>query len=52
MKIFSTILNLKSGHNFRMKNFKGALFRKNVGGVMVLFLFTSSDGDLYLYKVS
>ena len=27
-------------------------YSKNVGGVTVLFLCTSSDGSLYLYKVS
>ena len=34
------------------KEFQRALIRKNEGGVMVLFLCTSSDGGLYLYKVS
>ena len=34
-----------------MKNFKGASV-KNVGGVTILILCTSSDGGLYLYKVS
>ena len=29
-----------------------ALFRKNVGGVSVLVLCTSSDDVLYLYQVS
>ena len=32
--------------------FKGALLRKNVDAVMVLFLCTSSGDGLYLYKVS
>ena len=31
---------------------KGPNSIKNVGGVTVLFLCTSSDGGLYLYKVS
>ena len=50
MKIFLTILKLQSGHDFHMKNLKGALFRKNVGRVTILFLCISSDGSLYLYK--
>ena len=32
--------------------FIGDLFRKNVGGVMVLVLCLLSDDALYLYKVS
>ena len=51
MKIFFTVLKLWSGHDFHTKNFKGAFFRKNVGGVTVLFVCTSSDGGLYLNKV-
>ena len=31
---------------------KGHKSVKNVDGVTVLFLCTSSDGDLYMYKVS
>ena len=31
---------------------KGHPFLKNVGGVMVLVLCTSSDSGLYFYKVS
>ena len=31
---------------------KGHNSVKNVGGVMILFLCTSSDDGLYLYKVS
>ena len=31
---------------------KGHFSVKNVGGVTVLILCTSSDGDFYLYKVS
>ena len=34
------------------KNSKGHNSVKNVGRVTVLFLCTSSDGDLYLYIVS
>ena len=36
------IANISEGHNLI----------KNVGGVMVLFLFTLSDGGLYFYEVS
>ena len=32
--------------------YKGDLFLKNVGGVMVLVLCLLSDDALYLYKVS
>ena len=52
MKIFLTILKLWSKHDFHNKNFKGALFRKNAGGVTFLILCTSPDGGIYLYKVS
>ena len=34
------------------KNSKGHSSVNNVGGITVLFLCTSSDGGLYLYKVS
>ena len=34
------------------KNSKGHNSIKNVGGVTVLFLCTSSDGSLYMYQVS
>ena len=37
---------------FIIKNSKGHNSVKYVGGVTVLFLCTSSDGGLYLYKVS
>ena len=38
---------------FIKKNFKGPSFRKkNVGGVSVLVLCTSSDDGLYLYQIS
>ena len=37
---------------FIRKNSKGHNAVKNVEGVPVLFLCTSSDGGLYLYKVS
>ena len=37
---------------FYSKIFKGPYFRKNVGGVTVLFLCTLSDDGLYLYQAS
>ena len=37
---------------FIRKISKGHNFVKNVGGFMVLFLCTSSDNGLYLYRVS
>ena len=37
---------------FIRKFSKGHNYVKNVGGVTVLFLFTLSDGGLYLFKVS
>ena len=37
---------------FIRKISKGHNSVKNVGGVMILFLCTLSDDDLYLYKVS
>ena len=41
-----------SGLNFQWKNFKGALFHKNVNGAMFVFLRTLSEGGLNLYTVS
>ena len=41
-----------SGHDFKGKFSTGHNSVKNVDGVMVFFLCTSSDGGLYLYKVS
>ena len=52
MKIFSTVLKLKSRHNFIGKISKGHNSVKNGGGVTVLVLCTLSDNGLYLYKVS
>ena len=53
MKMILTVLKLKSDHDFRRKNSKGAYVRKNVGAVMFFFfLCISSDGGLYLYKIS
>ena len=48
MKIFSTVS--KSGHDFHCKISKGHNSVKNIGGVTVLFLRTSSDSSLYLYS--
>ena len=36
MKISKRISELLSGHYFQYSDFKGELFRKNVGGVMLL----------------
>ena len=52
MKIFWTVSKLYSEHDFQKKKLKGSKFRKNVGGVSVLVLCTSSDDGLYLYQVS
>ena len=52
MKISWTASKVYSGHDFHRKNFKGPLFHKNIGGVIVLVLCTSSDNGLYLYQVS
>ena len=52
VKIFWTVLKLGSRHDFHIYNFKGHNSVKNVCGVVVLFLCNSSDGGLYLYKVS
>ena len=52
MKIFLTVLKLKSEQDFHRENFKGHNSVKNVGGVRVLVLYTSSNSALYLYKVS
>ena len=37
MKMILTVLKLKSDHDFRRKNSKGAYVRKNVGAVMFFF---------------
>ena len=52
MKIFLTVLKLYRGHNFHTKISKGHNSVQHVGRVTVLFVCTSSDGDLYFYKVS
>ena len=52
MKIFSAVLKLQSGHDFRRKSFKGHNSINNVGGFTVLVLYKLPDGALYLYKVS
>ena len=51
-KISLTILKLQNRHDFHTKTFKGHNSTKNVGGVIVLILCTSSDSGLYLYQVS
>ena len=40
-----------SGHDIQTKIFQGAQFSKNVGGVMVFVLCTSSHNALYLYQI-
>ena len=52
MKISMTVLKLQSGHDFETNIFKGALFCKNVAGVIVFILYTLPDASLYLYPVS
>ena len=52
MKIFSAVLNYRADMIFIGKKLKGHNSVKNVSGVLVLFLCTSSDDGLYLYKVS
>ena len=49
MMMFSELL---SGQDFLGEIFKGQNFVKNVGGVTVLDLCTSSGDALYLYQVS
>ena len=51
LKISRRILELLSGHDFPTKIYKGALFHKNIGGVLALVLCTSSNDALYLYHV-
>ena len=36
-EIFLTVFKLKSGHDFQRKKFKGAQFRKNIGGIKFFF---------------
>ena len=52
MKIFLTVLKLLSGHDFYMKISKGYNSVKNVDGVTILVLCTSTDDGLYFCKVS
>ena len=52
MKIFWIVLELKSGHGFHRKNFKGDNSIKNIPGVTVLILCTLPDSGLYSYIVS
>ena len=52
MKIFSTVLKLKSGHDFYRKISKAHNSVKNVGEVTVLVFCILSDDGLYLYKES
>ena len=52
MKIFSRVLSYRADTIFIGKISKGHNSVKNECGVRVLFLCTSSDDGLYLYKVS
>ena len=52
MKIFLTVWTLESGHDFHRKTIQMGKIPLNVGAVTALFLCKSSDGGLYLYKVS
>ena len=52
MKIFSTVFNYRADTILIGKFSKGHNSVKNICGLTVLFLCTSSDGGLYLYKVS
>ena len=46
------VIDLYSGHDFYTENYKGEKFRKkNVGGVTVVNLCTSSGHALYFYQV-
>ena len=42
---------LQSRHDLYIENSKGELFRKNVGGVSVVYLCMSSVYALYFYQV-
>ena len=46
-----TVSKLLSGHDFYTENYKGEKFAKNVGGVTVVDLCTSSGHALYFYQV-
>ena len=52
MKLSRTVSKLLSGHNFYTEISKGNNSAKNVGGVTVVNLCTSSDHALHLYQVS
>ena len=52
MKISLTVFKLSSGHDFHRKFSKGHNSVKKIDRVTLLFLCTSSDGDLCLNKVS
>ena len=53
MKIFSMVLKSnRADMTFIGKKSKGHNSVKNIGGVTVLVLYTSSDDGLYLYNVS
>ena len=49
MKLFSTVSKLESEYDFHKKGHNSI---KNVGGVSVLILCTSSDNGLHLYQGS
>ena len=51
MKLSQTISKLLSGHNSILKITKGNNSAKNVGGVTVVNLCTSSGHALYFYQV-
>ena len=52
MKIFLMVLNYRADTIFIEKISKGHNSLKNEGGVTVLVLCTSSDGGLFVTKVS
>ena len=52
MEIFLTFKSFREDTIFIGKISKGHISVKNVGGVSILLLCTSSDGGLYLYKIS
>ena len=52
MNISMTVLNYRVDIILTHIISKGIILQKNVAGVMVLILYTSSDAALYLYQVS
>ena len=52
MKLSQRVSKFYRGHNFYTENYKGELFRKNVGGATVVNLCMSSGHALYLCQVS